>query len=355
MPLLRAHIATILLCAALTGCMKWDYGEPEDFATSSHGLFVVCEGNFQYGNATLSYYDPATREVQNEVFLRANGMKLGDVAQSMTMHDGKGWIVVNNSHVVFAIDGRTFRETGRIENLPSPRYIHFVDDSKAYITQLWDNRIAIADPRRYTVTGYIEVPGMEAATGSTEQMVQLGRYVYCNCWSFQRQIIKIDTASDEVCDVLDVGVQPRAIAADRYGRLWVLTDGGYSGNAAGSERPALLCVDTETFQVVQRMRLDSGDTPFDLCADSDGDTLYWINGGVWRMSVDAPTLPVAPLIDAPAKGRFYSLTVSPADGDIYVADAADYQQAGTIYRYDSSGKLTDTFVTGITPGAFCWK
>ena len=73
-------------------------------SASGEGLFICNEGNFQYGNATLSYYDPATKSVQNEVFYRSNAMKLGDVAQSMVVRDGIGWIVVNNSHVIFAID-----------------------------------------------------------------------------------------------------------------------------------------------------------------------------------------------------------------------------------------------------------
>lgn len=188
--------------------MKWDYGFSEDIVASGPGLLIACEGNFQYGNATLSYYDPATATVQNEVFFRANGMKLGDVAQSMTLHSGRVWIVVNNSHVVFAIDPDTFRETGRIENFTSPRYIHFVSDTKAYVTQLWDNRIAIVNPQRYEITGYIEVPGMSASSGSTEQMVQLGDYVYCNCWSYQNTILKIDTRTDRVVDRLTVGIQP---------------------------------------------------------------------------------------------------------------------------------------------------
>ena len=164
--------------------------DPEEILTDGHGLFIINEGNFQYGNASLCYYDPATKEVQTEVFLRANGFKLGDVAQSMTVRDGRGWIVVNNSHVIFAIDADNCRETGRIEGFTSPRYIHFVSDDKAYVSQIWDNRIAIVDPRRYEITGYIEVPDMAMASGSTEQMVQIGQYVYCNCFSYQTALSK---------------------------------------------------------------------------------------------------------------------------------------------------------------------
>ena len=45
---------------SLTACMKWDYGDAvEDFNATGAGLFITNEGNFQYGNATLSYYDPS--------------------------------------------------------------------------------------------------------------------------------------------------------------------------------------------------------------------------------------------------------------------------------------------------------
>ena len=211
--------------------MKWDYGDAvEDFNATGAGLFITNEGNFQYGNATLSYYDPATKQVQNEIFFRANGMKLGDVAQSMTIYDNKGWVVVNNSHVIFAIDLNTFKEVGRIENLTSPRYIHFLSDEKAYVTQLWDNRIFIINPRTYEITGHIQVPDMTMESGSTEQMVQYGKYVYCNCWSYQNRIIKIDTETDQVVEELKVGIQPTSLVMDKNHKMWTITDGGYEGS-----------------------------------------------------------------------------------------------------------------------------
>ena len=112
---LKTAIKELLLLLLLlpASCMEWEYGLQESFNTSNspEGLFITNEGNFQYGNATLSYYNPTTKEVENEVFYRANAMKLGDIAQSMVIRDGIGWVVVNNSHVVFAIDINTFNYT----------------------------------------------------------------------------------------------------------------------------------------------------------------------------------------------------------------------------------------------------
>jgi len=355
--IIKIFFSAVSFCAAcfLTGCMEWDYDfEDEEISLPRHGLFIVNEGNFQYGNATLSFYDPAADKVENEVFYRANGMRLGDVAQSMTVYGGKGWIVVNNSHVIFAIDPETGKEKGRIENLTSPRYIHFISDRKAYVSQLWDNRIFIVDPSRYEITGYITVPDMTMESGSTEQMTQIGRYVYCVCWSYQNRIIKIDTETDRVVDSLEVGIQPNSIVKDCIGKLWTITDGGYQGSPYGYETPSLSCIDPDSFEVEKRFLFTLGEAPSELQADSDGRTIYWINDDIWRMDVNADRLPDRPFIGSNGT-KYYGLTVDPDNGDVYVADAIDYQQAGMLYRYDSAGNLKDKFYVGVTPGAFCWK
>lgn len=334
--------------------MKWDYDLTDDVEAAGPGLFIVNEGNFQYGNASLSFYDPATNSVQNEVFMRANGFKLGDVAQSITMFGGRAWVVVNNSHVVFAINPDTFREVGRITNLTSPRYIHFVSDEKAYISQLYDNRITIVNPRTYSVTGYIEVPGMDMETGSTEMFVTSGGYVYCNCWSYQTKILKIDPVTDTVVDVLEVGVQPNSLTVDKYGRLWCISDGGFDGNPTGYEQPRLYCIGTNPFQVLRQWQLPLSDVSSEIQTNGAGDTVYWINKDIWSMSVDSPRLPEKPLVEC-TDTRFYGLTVDPDGGDIYVADAIDYQQQGMVLRFGADGVKKDEFYVGVTPGAYCWK
>lgn len=351
---IKSMLTIFLFSTLLGGCMKWEYGLEEIFDNKGEGLFITNEGNFQYGNASLSYYNPTTKTVENEVFYRANAMKLGDVAQSMTIHNNTGWIVVNNSHVVFAIDTQTFKETGRITNLTSPRYIHFVSDEKAYVTQLWDNRIFIVNPKRYEIVGHIVCPNMTMESGSTEQMVQYGKYVFVNCWSYQNRILKIDTETDKVVDELTVGIQPTSLVLDCNNKLWTLTDGGYDGSPYGYEAPSLYRIDAETFTIEKQFKFSANDTPSELQTNTSKDKIYWLNNDVWAMNVTDENLPAKSFLEN--KGTiYYGLTICPHTGDVYVADAIDYNQQGKIYRYSKEGQLIDEFYVGITPGAFCWK
>ncbi len=359
------HISLCAIALLLASCMRWEYGEMERLSLLGEGVFITNEGNFTYGGATLSFYDPATKHIENELFYRANAMKLGDVAQSMVVRNGIGWVVVNNSHVVFAIDTETMREVGRITDLPSPRYICFASDEKAYITQIDSDRIIIVNPRTFQVTGEIVCPmSTPYRTGSTEQMVLMGNYLYVACWSYQKRILKIDTRTDEVVSFNDIGIQPKSIVADMNGKLWAVSDGGFEGNAIGYEAAKLYRINPENLEVERMFELGlntSGNatrTASRLKINDEGDTLYWIDGGVWRMAIDATELPAEPFI-APTFGTshslYYALGVAPDTEDIYVGDALDYQQRSIIRRYSHEGELLDSFTAGVIAGDFCWK
>ncbi len=340
---------TLLAAVALlmTGCI--DYGAPElerfDTRTSS-GVFVLCEGNFMYGNASLGYYDTATGEMQNNVFFRANGARLGDVAQSMTLHGGVAYVVVNNSGVVYAMNPDTFEVQGIIRGLVSPRYIHFVSDEKAYITDLYAGKITIVNPQTLAVTGAIDT----GTHKSTEQMAQWGRYLFVACWSYDDKVLVIDTQTDEIVREIGVGKQPDSVVADCNGKVWSLANGGLSADA----QPTLCRIDAATQSVERTFDLPQGSAPSKLCIDAEGRTLYFLNDGVWAMSVDAERLPAEPIVES--RGTiYYGLAVDSRTGDIYVADAIDYVQAGVVYRYSRGGELLDSFKAGVIPGSFCFK
>lgn len=326
--------------------------EPEPEATS--GLYVICQGNFGSGNSSVSFYDPTSNTYTGEVFAKTNDIPLGELAQSMTIDGDDAWIVVNNSHIVYKTDANDLELKGSIsDGLNSPRYFHKVSDNKAYITQLYSNRIAIVDTERLKVTGYIEVPGMEAATGSTEMMVQHGKYVYVNCWSYQNSVIRIDTATDRVDASVEVGLQPKSMVMDKNHDLWILTDGSYEGSPIGFEAPRLVKVTTADFKVAATYEMTLYDYTPALAINGAGDRLYFIRNDVYTMSITDTALPAEALIDCDGN-YYYGLTVSPADSDIYIADAIDYVQPGRVLRYNNRGELTQSFTTGVAPQSFCW-
>lgn len=353
----------ICACAALAvSCMDYGPIEKEDFEIDNigsgdevpgKGLFITNEGNFMYGNASHSYYDPEKKHVENEVFARANAIKLGDVAQSMVIRNGIGWIVVNNSGVIYAIDINTFKEVGRITGFTSPRYIHFLSDEKAYVTQIWDPRIYIVNPKTYQITGYVETD-MDFETGSTEQMVQYDKYVFTNCWSYQNRILVIDTETDKVCDQITVGIQPTSLVMDKYNKIWTVTDGGYEGSPYGHEAPSLYCIDAATRKIEKQFKFKFGDWPSEVQLNGTRDTLYFINKAVWRLPVTADKFPVKPFLPY-NNTLYYGLTINPVNSEVYIADAIDYVQNGVVLRYSPDGELLDEFYVGIIPGAFCWR
>lgn len=342
-------ILTVCAAALLLACMDYGPASEERFNVGGKGVFILCEGNFNYGNASLSYYDPSKRNVENSVFARSNGIPLGDVAQSVCMHGGRAYIVVNNSGIIFAVDPSTFRIVGAAEGFTSPRYIHFASDSKAYVTDLYDPRISIVDPATLTITGYIE-------TGhtSTEQMAQWGDMLFVACWSYDNKVLAIDTRSDTVVGTITVGIQPKSIAADRNGKIWVLSDGGYEGSPYGYEPPSLTRIDAATCKVERRFTLAPDVSASELCTDAGGSVLYFINDDIFRMDAESENLPDTPFIESQGT-IYYGLGIDPASGDLYVADAIDYMQSGVVRRYAADGTLLDTFRTGVSPSAFAFR
>ena len=91
----RHHLSLLLALAAMLFSCKPDNPVNPNGVTIGSGVFVLNEGNFQFSNGSLSFYDPKADTVANNLFYKVNNAPLGDVAESMAMMDGKLYIVVN--------------------------------------------------------------------------------------------------------------------------------------------------------------------------------------------------------------------------------------------------------------------
>ena len=121
----------LIALLGLGGCDNVGDNDEEEFSVSGNGVFILNEGNFNAGNATLSYYDPVEKSVENGVFYRANDRKLGDTGQSIMIYDGMAYIAVENSGIIWGIDVTTFKVCGQLTaegtKIINPRYVHIVN------------------------------------------------------------------------------------------------------------------------------------------------------------------------------------------------------------------------------------
>lgn len=361
---LRYSYLVLILTFLMFSCMDDDAYEdslklnyPVSSFNKGEAVLISNEGNYMYGNASLSYYNKSTREIINDVFYRQNALPVGDVLQSVAIRDGLAYLVVNNSGKIYVMNMGKYSQlpafacVGKITGLISPRYIHFLSDTKAYVTDLYAKAITVINPSTFKITGSISVDNKAKKfyQHSTEQMVQYDKYVFTNCWSYDDKILVINSQTDQVVDSVTVGIQPTSLVIDKNNKIWTLTDGGYEGSPYGHEASSLWKIDAKTRKVEQSFYFQEGSSASELHLNPAKDTLYYINDGIYRMSVKADHLSEDAFISGEEK-LFYGINTDPVNGDIYAIDAIDYVQQGVVYRFNREGTPLDTLRVGINPG-----
>jgi DNA-binding beta-propeller fold protein YncE len=310
---------------------------------SEHGIYIINEGNFQFGNASISYYNPEEKNVVEDLYKQINNHNLGDVCQSMILINGWYYIVVNNSQKIEIVDPENFERKNTITGLVSPRYILPVSSSKAYVSDFKSHRLSIINLSNQTIQGEIPIHGW------TEEMYLLyGKAFVTNMKNDKLYIV--NTATDVLEDSLVLAQCPGSLVEDKNGKLWVLCQGDASINKNG----ALFCINPINKTIEKRMDFALNEAPMRLCINDTYDTLYYINKHVYQLSVNANNLPASELINGTSK-NFYGISIEPKTGNIFVADAIDYIQKGKIYQYNPKGALISEFKVGLIPSKIYFK
>ncbi|MCR6639456.1 MAG: hypothetical protein NVV82_10880 [Sporocytophaga sp.] len=309
-------------------------------AKPAAGVFITNEGNFTWGNASVSYYNFSNQQVTEDAFKAANNRQLGDVCQSMSIINGKAYIVVNNSFKIEVVTPDSLKSIGVISGLGSPRYILAVNDTKAYVTDYKRNAVYVVDLSTNNVIK--EIP----CKGWTEELVMAGNKVFIT--NIRKQYLYVvNPVSDIIEDSIKIGLNAYSIKTDKYDKVWVLA--GKNGSVAAT----LHRINPVNNSIEQTLSFKTSDNPGSLQINGTKDTLYYLNKGVCRFPVSEASLPVTTLVSQ-GNMLFYGLGIDPVSGVIYVSDAIDYVQQGIVYRYHPSGTLLNSFKVGATPGSFCF-
>ena len=337
-----------LLLLALLTTMLFSCNPDEPITPNAYnigsGVFVLNEGNYQFSNGSLSFYDIEADTVSNNLFYKVNNAPLGDVPESMALVDEKLYIVVNNSNYIYKVDANTIvcdtTKPYKLGDFYSPREMHFVSPDKAYVTDLVGKGIWIINPKDMSHCGFIE-------TGkTTEQMVQVDNELYVSNWTryyidpqgshdSYTTVQVVDLNHDVKVAEIEVGKEPNTMVVDKNGHVWVLCE-GRSWDYGHGEKPSLWEIDPQ--QKTAEKRLEFNGSASVLRANPAGDQFYLIcNNEVRRFDIDTHALSETFIISAEPEGLFHNMAVDPKSGDLYVADAKDYMMNGTVFRYSSDG------------------
>ncbi len=333
----------------LTGCDKDEEGDPNDYKLIEQGntVFVINEGAFMNENSSLSYIDKTKNNIDNDFFYDVNDRLLGDVFQSMEIINNEGYLVINNSGVVEVVDHKTIELKTTIDGFNSPRYILPVDESTAYVSDMFEGCIWVVDLDDHTIESEIEFPG-----GWSEAMVKIDDNVFVTAPNVNKVYV-IDPTSHSITGSLEVLPQPNSLVTDKDGSLWVLSGGEFDFETGEQIEPGGLTeINAQTIEKIQQYSFpEDGISYSNLTIDESGKDLYYIGGGIWNMSIDDQELAGEPLIESQGE-NFYGIGVSPQTGNLYVGDAIDFDQRGVVLKYTSAGDKIDSYDAGVAPGGF---
>lgn len=182
--------------------------------------------------------------------------------------------------------------------------------------------------------------------GWTEKMEIVYGKVFVTCPN-SNYVFVLDAQTNKLTDSVWVGQGAGSMVLDKNDRLWVLA----SGDLNKKTTARLSRINAVTLQSEKFFDFAPQQSPASLCENKTKDTLYYANGSIFKMPIDAVQLPSMAWINFSQK-TIYGLACSPTDYNLYASDALDYVQRSTIYVYSPYGTEIRTFKAGINTNSF---
>jgi DNA-binding beta-propeller fold protein YncE len=342
---MKLNTYLFFITLSFTACVKdkpSSKAQPPVQLSDSKRIYVVNEGPFGGGgNGSISLYDSGNNEVIENFYEQQNQSQIGNIAQSLNYIEGNYYIVVNNGNKIIVCD-KEFKRKAEISGLTSPRYILPITNQKAYVSDLYANAISIVDLNENKIIGSIP------CEGKTERMLLFYNKIFITN-SERDYVYIVNGLSDKIEDSVFVGIGASSLCRDKNDKVWVLASG-----LIPVKKGRLSRIDPIANEVEWFADFNTADSPFNLCLNGTKDVLFYLNNSVYKLQIQANSLPTATFVEKETK-NFYGLGVNPNDNSIYVADALDYSQRSQVYIYNEDGSERHNFKAGIISNSFYFE
>lgn len=343
-----ARLASLLCCLLLMQPMivLQSLGQ-----TSSLQVYVANQGNFSDANGTLTQYTPEDNTVSQDVVTGLNTL-----VQSITVHNGVGYILANTSDRIDVIDLETNERTGQIRDVSSPRFMVAVSADKAYVSNLFTSTVTIVDLVNDEALGSIAV-GM-----NPEDIAVSSGIAYVANFGFgtaDSTVSVIDVATDTVIETKQTGCDgPRFLEVDQENELWVFCNGKTVFNDDFSEiieqtNGQVVVFDNVTGEEVARIALDAQSGASSLGQDAwydPGSNRMFLVKGLSILVFDASTNELSETVEISGEEEIGAVAYDGGEDVLYLGRVTGFTEAGFVSIHDMMGAELDRFTAGVAPG-----
>lgn len=347
--LFNKSLAVVALGAVFTACE--DNSDVIRKVEVLDGVYVLNTGNWGANNGSLQMYDPATKEVSDDIFAENNQVGLGDLAQDLCVYGSKIYVTVSGSAKLEIMDkkGKSLK-TILLKNesgVPvEPRYLAAANGNIYF--SAYDGNIHRLD------TVALEVNAKTAVGHHPEGITVSNNKLFVNNSDYMMDgsgnsvsVINLGTFKEE--RKIEVVRNPYNMSKTaENGMVYIVSCGDY-----GKTIPSTLQqINPSTYEVKELGTASvfdlKGSQAYTIYAD------YYVTGPKEFKIFDLESGKVSnnAFVSETNFSNPQTIQVDPLNGDLYISDQP-WGELGTMYRYDASFSQVDKFETGYaTAGIF---
>ena len=349
------YLVIFIVLLTLLSCVRQpDAPQVEHYSFGENGAYILCEGLMGQDNSSLSRFDLTSNTIVNNYYSKANiGLYLGDTANDIVIKGDTAFVVVstNQKIVVFRVSTGKLLHTIRFKGNRFPRKMCIVNDSIAFVTDLYDHSISKFNPTTFKIIKeHIPVgPAPEGIAFYNNYLFVAnsgyGDYLADKPKAGTISVIDINSLNEiklltDLPNIIEIKIDSNhSELFARYNNL-----PKYKDSTGG-----IVEYDLNNLTEKRRWHLLANSMQF----SENHDTLFFLSSaGVEYINLNSDTTEPRLLIKNIDKSEiWYSLAINPDDNSFWIGNAMDYQSQGKILIYEQNkfDKPISIFNCGVNP------